>query len=434
MPILNVGVSYRTAATEFLEQLAIPPAALVDALTELHAVPVVSEALLLSTCNRVEIFVETASTSAGAHSAARFLAGRAGLPVEQVCRSMQLREEAAAVAHLCAVASGLESMAVGEEQIVAQLRFALRAARSANAAGPVLTGLVDAALRASKRVRTETDIGAAASSLVGAGLDLAREFLGGFSGRSALLIGSGAMSALAGRSLREQGIGEILVHGRSRSRAARLAAAVGGTALEPDAFSAGLTACQLLVAATAAPGAVVTASDLRAARSRSGLRPMFCLDLAMPRDVEPRCAEIPGVTLVDIEALGRQLALRQPATGVDRAREIVAEEVAAYARVRRTAVAAPLVTALRSKALGVAERELGRLYQRLPALGRRERAETAATVHRIVDKLLHTPTVRAKELSADPDGGRYVEAISRLFDLDSGDSSGSSDSSEVSAR
>ncbi|MGH3548673.1 MAG: glutamyl-tRNA reductase [Pseudonocardiaceae bacterium] len=419
MTTLAVGASYKTTATEVLELLAVPRAELDAALHRLCGSPAIGETMLLSTCNRTEVYaIISGPTHQAAHVINHFFAQRAGMSISQVCGFVRSRYESEAVAHLCAVACGLDSMATGEEHIVAQLRSALRTARAAGTAGGMLSSVVDAAFRASKRARTETNIGSAAPSLLSAGLELGRAALGDLAGRRALLVGSGAIGTLAARALRKEGIEDLLVVNRTPANARRLAEAVGGTALAPDELAQGLAGCDVLVCSTGSPVPVVTAELLRAARSGADQRPLFCLDLAMPRDVEPACRDIDGVTLVALDVLGGVLSDHSAGSDLRAAWKIVADEAASFARSHRMAAAIPLISALHSRATSLVCDEVSRLHSRLPTLSPRERAETEAALNRVASKLLHTPITRIKELTTAVDGNRYAEAMSRLFDLE----------------
>jgi glutamyl-tRNA reductase len=419
MTILSIGVSFKTAATELLERLAVPQAELSSAVLRLGSSTAVDEVLLLSTCNRTEVYVETeASVHQAAHAVYHFFAARAGMSITEVCGFLRVRHEPEAVAHLCGVACGLDSMATGEEHIVAQLRTALRVARSVDAVRGQLTPLVDAAFRASKRARTETAIGTTTPSLLAAGMELAGEVLGDLSGRTALLVGSGAMGSLAGRVLKDSGVGEILVWSRNPEHATKLAAAVGGDVVATAGLTEALGRSEVVVCSTAATQPVITSDVLAVARRSRGVRPLFCLDLGMPRNVDPSCRTLEDVTLVDLEVLGSFLAGRGEPSDLDAAWKIVAEEASLFAATRRSASVAPLIAALHARAETVVDQELSRMRQRLPGLDTRARAEAETSVRRAVRKVLHTPTVRVKELTTDPDGGLYIEALAQIFDLD----------------
>ncbi|HEU5026164.1 MAG TPA: glutamyl-tRNA reductase [Spirillospora sp.] len=418
MHIHNVGLDHRSAPIGLLERLAVPPGRTQEALERLTGHPAVEEAMLLATCNRLEAFVATERHSEATCHVVEAFAGLAGVPEHDVWGSVAIRRETEAVAHLFRVACGLESMAVGEEQIVAQVRAALRAAQDAGTSGAVLTELMENALRVSKRARTETRVGQAGVSLVHAALDAADDVLGGLRGRTALLIGTGTIGSLAARLLRDKGAGEIHVTSRTHGKAVRIAAEVGGTAVTAGGWPAVLERCDLVVSSTGAQGHVLDAERMRVARKETGHAPLVALDLAMPRDIDPLCGDVDGVTLVDIERLGRLLARRGRPDDVGRAGGIVTEQAAAFLARRMESTVKPLIVALRSRAGEVVDQELARLAGRLPGLGESERAETVAAVDRIVGKLLHTPIVRAKELAGTPDGRLYLEALTRLFDLD----------------
>ena len=422
MTIVNVGVSHRFAPAEVLEKLAVPSAELGGVLARLHAVPSIDEVAVLSTCNRVEVYA-AASGPAGqvTRAVADLMAARGRVPAGEVMRLARVRVGRAAAGHLFSVACGLDSMAVGEDQIVAQIKDAACAAAAAGTAGPALTALIDAALRASKRARTQTTIGTEGISLARAGLDLARAQLGGLGGRDAVVLGTGSVGKLVARLLREAGVGRLSVAGRDAARAAEVAAAVRGRPLAASDVPAALAEADLLVTATGAAVPVVRAGPVRAARAQAGGRPLFVLDLGMPPDVDPAVGRLAGVTLVDLTALGRHLADRAVPDQIPQVRAIVAAEAAAYMHRQDQAAAAPVIAALHAQIRQLADAELARLHDRLPGLSEQQRAETAATVHRILRKVLHRPTVRAKEFAAGPKGPIYLDALQQLFDLRTGE-------------
>ena len=418
MTIVNVGVSHRFAPAETLEKLAVPLAELGEVLPRLHAVPSVDEVAVLCTCNRVEVYAAT-SGQAGevTRAVAGLLAARGRLPLGEVLPVARTRVGGAAAEHLFSVACGLDSMAVGEEQIVAQIKAAARVAAAAGTTGPALTGLIDAALRASKRARTQTTISTEGISLARAGLDIAAEHLGGLAARHAVVLGTGSTGKLAARLLREAGVARLSVASRDAERAAEVAAALRATPVPASDVPAALAGADLLVTATGAAAPVVAAGPVRAARARAGGRPLFVLDLGLPPDVDAAVGGLPGVTLVDLTALGRHLADRAVPDQVPQVRAIVAAEAAAYMERRGQTAAAPVIAAMHAQITQLADAELARLEHRLPYLSEAQRAETAATVHRILRKVLHRPTVRAKEFSTGPDGPVYLDALRQLFEL-----------------
>jgi glutamyl-tRNA reductase len=417
MTIVNVGVSHRTAPIELLEILAVPSAELGDVLARLHQIPSVDEVILLSTCNRVEVYAAAHGPAEPVTRAvADVLAAHGRIPTPEVLG--KARVGAAAVEHLFSVACGLDSMAVGEDQIVAQIKAAARAAAAAGTTGPVVADLMNAALRVSKRARTQTTISTAGISLARAGLDLARAHLGGLAGRDAVVLGTGSMGKLAARLLHEGDVGRLSVAGRSQMRTAEVAAAVEGRPLRAVDLTAALAGADILITATGAPEPVVLTEQVRAARNPAGNRPLFVLDLGMPPDVDPAVGWLTGVTLVDVAALGRHLADHEIPDQIPQVRALVAAETTVYANRQEQAAAAPVIAAMHAHIRQLADAELARLHARLPDLSDQQRAETAVAVHRILRKILHRPTVRAREFSTGPDGPVYLEALGQLFDLD----------------
>jgi len=416
--VLAVGLSHRSAPVPLLERTAVAADELAKVLHELRDAPHVGESLVLSTCNRVEVYADVDKFHGGVSTVSELLAQVSGVPLETLTPHLYVHYEDRAVQHLFSVACGLDSMVVGENQILGQLRTAYRVAIEEGATGRVLGPLVQRALRVGKRARSETEIDRAGASLVGAGLELAAAAIGPLAGRPALVVGAGSMSALAGASLRRAGVGEITVVNRSAAAAERLAATLGGRAVGLDRLSESMAGVDLVVSATGAAGTVVGEDAVAAGvRARSG-RPLFVLDLALPRDVDPAVRTLPGVTVVDLEVLSAALAGGPSSREVEAVRRIVAEEVGDFLGAQRSARVAPTVVALRSKAADLVDAELARLTGRLPDLDERSRREVADAVRRVVEKLLHGPSVRVKELAVEPGGDSYAEALRELFDLD----------------
>jgi glutamyl-tRNA reductase len=418
MTIVSLGLSYRFVPAEVLQKLAVTSGELDGVLAQLHAVPSIDEVVVLSTCNRVEVYAAVSGPAGQVTRAvADLMAARGRVQVGEVLRLARVRVGGAAAEHLFSVACGLDSMAVGEDQVVAQIKDAARAASAAGTTGPAITSLIDAALRASKRARTQTTIGTEGISLVRAGLDLAAGHLGGFAARHAVVLGTGSMGKLAARLLRQAGVGRLGVASRNPARAAAVAAAVSGRPLAASDVAAVLAGTDILITATGSAVPLVRAGQVRAAREPAAGRPLFVLDLGMPRNVEPAVGHLAGVTLVDLTALGRYLADVDVPDQVPQVRAIIAAETAAYMDRQGQATAAPVIAALHAQIRQLADAELARLNDRLPGLTDQQRAETAATVHRILRKVLHRPTVRAKEFSTGPEGPIYLDALRQLFDI-----------------
>jgi glutamyl-tRNA reductase len=426
MSLLVVGLSHRSAPVPMLERAAVTGDDLVKLLHEVHESAHVAEAMIVSTCNRVEVYASVDKFHGGVSSVSELLARYSGVPLDELCEYLYVHYEDRAVQHIFAVTCGLESMVVGEGQILGQVRQALRLAQEQASLGRDVNEVVQRALRVGKRAHTETGIDQAGASLVSVGLDVAAEHLGPLPGKRALVVGAGSMSGLAAATLDRAGVGEVVIANRTFSRGARLAKSlqVPARAIDLSELGDALDEADLVVTCIGAAGLVITA-DMLAARKRDAGAPTFLLDLALPHDVDRAVRDLPGVALAGLDDLrvAQQATQAVGTDAVEAVRRIVAEEVAGFLGAARAAAVDPTVVALRSKAAEVVEAELTRLAGRLPGLGDRElddkiREEVGRTVRRVVDKLLHAPTVRVKELAAAPGGDTYATALRELFDLD----------------
>jgi glutamyl-tRNA reductase len=418
MSVLTVGLSHRSATVALLERTAQTDDGVVKLLTELMSAEYVQEALVLSTCNRLEVYADVTKFHGGVQEVTERLAARTGVEIDALTEHLYVHYEDRAVQHLFSVAAGLDSMVVGEQQILGQLRTAVQTAREEDCIGRTLGQLAEHALRTGKRVHAETGIDAAGRSVVGVGLDLAARSLGEFTAVTALLVGAGAMSSLAGTMLRRAGARAITVVNRTAERGERLAAQLGARAAAPADLATELGDADLLVSCTGAVGTVVGTDVVREAMQRRPDRPLFVLDLALPRDVDPAVRSVAGVTVVDLESLRSVLQDADLAEDVETARRIVTEEVGAFLARQRSERVAPTVVALRARAQEVVDAELARLRARLPHLDEKASREVEGTVARVVDKLLHTPTVRIKELAESSPGESYADVVRDLFALD----------------
>ncbi|MCW2741519.1 MAG: hemA [Blastococcus sp.] len=423
MSLLAVGVSHQTAPVALLEQFAMSADDRVKALHELVETDHVNEALVLATCNRIVVFAEVERFHGGVADVSRVLARQAGATVEELSPYVTVHYEDQAVAHLFTVAAGLDSMVVGETQVLGQLRAAYALARDEGTVGRALHPVAQRALRVGKRVHSETGIDRAGASLVSVALDRAEDRIGPLTDRRVLVVGAGSMGALAATTLARRGA-DVVVSSRTEASAARLAATVGGRAADLADLPAELAAADVLVTCTGATGLVVATDVVAAAMSGRG-RPLVVVDLALPRDVDPGVAALPGVHVVDLALLqgerastpGRPTDGPVAADDIAAAHALVESETALLRAERQAAEVAPTVSALRSQAADVVDAELLRLSTRLPDLDARARSEIARTVRRVVDKLLHEPTVRVKELAAAPGGTDYAGALRALFGL-----------------
>ncbi|MBI2701529.1 MAG: glutamyl-tRNA reductase [Mycobacterium sp.] len=427
MSILLFGVSHRSAPVSVLEQLSIDESDQIKIVDSVLQSPLVSEAMVLSTCNRVEVYAVVEAFHGGLSVIGQVLAEYSGLPMGDLTKHAYVRYSEAAVEHLFAVASGLDSAVVGEQQVLGQVRRAYASAEANSAVGRVLHELAQRALSVGKRVHSETAIDAAGASVVSVALDIAEHKLGTLAGKTAVVVGAGAMGALAAAHLTRAGIGRVHVLNRSLARATRLAdrietSGIPAEALTLDRLADALADADVVVSCTGAVSPVVSLADVHHAlvnaRRDEAAKPLVICDLGMPRDVDPAVAGLPGVLVVDVDRVQHEPSAHAAAAAVDAARHIVAAEVAAYLTGQRMAEVTPTVTALRQRAADVVEAELLRLDNRLPGLASAEREEVARTVRRVVDKLLHAPTVRIKQLASAPGGDSYAEALRELFELE----------------
>ncbi len=427
MSVLLFGVSHRSAPVSVLEQLTIDESDQGKIVDRVLQSPLVTEAMVLSTCNRVEVYAVVDAFHGGLAVIGQVLSEHSGMSMGDLTKHAYVRYSEAAVEHLFAVASGLDSAVVGEQQVLGQVRRAYAAAETNRTVGRVLHELAQRALSVGKRVHSETAIDAAGASVVSVALDMAEGRLGGLSGKTAVLVGAGAMGALSAAHLARSGVGHVYVLNRSLSRAQRLVrkirdSGVRADALALDRLADALVDADVVVSCTGAVSPVVSLADvhLALATTRRGelTRPLVICDLGMPRDVDPAAAGLPGVWVVDVDRVQHEPSAHAAACDVDAARNIVATEVAAYLAGQRMAEVTPTVTALRQRAADVVEAELLRLDNRLPGLQSAHREEVARTVRRVVDKLLHAPTVRIKQLASAPGGDSYAEALRELFELD----------------
>ena len=436
MSVLLFGVSHRSAPVAVLEQLAADEADQVKLIEQVLQSPLVTEAMILSTCNRVEVYAVVDAFHGGLSAIGQVLADHSGLSMGDLTKHAYVRYSEAAVEHLFAVTSGLDSAVIGEQQVLGQVRRAYAAAESNQTVGRILHDLAQRALAVGKRVHAETSIDAAGASVVSVALHVAAERLyrpergpsyTALAGRTATVIGAGSMGALTAAHLVRLGVTQITIVNRSLPRAQRLAqviAAQGVTtqAMTLDQLPTALATADLVVSCTGAVRPVVSLADVHHALAAGGrdelAEPLVMCDLGMPRDIDPAVSGLPGVSVIDMDRVQREPSARAAAADAEAARQIVAAEVAAYLASQRMAEVTPTVTALRRRAADVVETELLRLEHRLPGLDEAQRDEVGRAVRRVVDKLLHAPTVRIKQLAAAPGGDTYAQALRELFELD----------------
>jgi glutamyl-tRNA reductase len=416
--VVVLGVSHRTAPVSLREKLSVVPEAFDATLRELAALPGVREVALLSTCNRVEVYAVTSDAEGVLRTVGVELARRAGMIEAEIEPHLYTRTESQAVKHLFRVASSLDSLVIGEPQILGQVKTTHDAAVRVGTAGPILNTCFQGALRVARRVRRETEIARNPVSVSSVAVDLAREVFGDFQGKQVLVVGAGKMSDLAGRALRSHGA-TLTVTNRTRARAEELATRLGAgvdvSAWEDLAGVLGKT--DIVIASTGAQRPVLTRDLLaRVQRARRG-RPLFLIDIAVPRDVEPSATELEGIYLADIDDLQKVAAAHREGRQSEaaQAEAIVDQELGRFLERFSGRQLGPTVTALRGHFLGLARTEAEKLVSGLPHLQEKDRNAIVELADGIAKKLLHAPQMALKKDTGD--GVSLVVAVQKLFDL-----------------
>lgn len=424
MKILLVGLSYRTAPIDVRERLALTPAMLRSALTHFDSIHLqahlsdVREGVILSTCNRLEVYALVRDPHTATKAIVNFLAHASDIAPETLIKHLYVYHDEAAGCHLMRVAAGLDSMVLGEPQILGQITEAYEAALSQKAAGTVLSALFRAAIHVGKRVRTETAIGVNATSISAVAANLATRLLGDLSQRHILLIGAGEMGGIAVRALIRRGISYITVANRSYDRAVQLARAWNGQAITFQQLPAALIEADIVISSTSAPHPILDQALLEPAMAARSGRSLFIIDIAVPRDVDPQVAAIAGVHLHNIDHLRSQTDenLRERESQIPQAEIIVAEALNQFMAWFASLGAVSTITDLRRQMEQWRQHELERLFNRLN-LDEREQNLVAAMSHRLVNKILHEPTVRLKAEAAQGNGATYIDVTRELFAL-----------------
>jgi glutamyl-tRNA reductase len=415
--LVLVGTSHRHAPVELRERLALEDATAAELASRLSSV--VGEAVALSTCNRVCLYMAADDPKLAREEAVGAFAVLSGLGRAELDRALYVREGDATALHLFRVAAGLDSLVPGEAEILGQVRTAFESAAAAGAVGPVLDRLFRQALHVGKRVRRETSIGENPASVSSVAAELAVRVFDDLAGRSVLLVGAGKMGELAARNLASRGVGRLCVANRSPARASELAERLGAAAVGLDALPAELAEADIVISATGSQGLVLTAATVRRAlRARRG-RPLFLVDIAVPRDLDPAINDLDGCYLYDVDDLERVVeeSLAGRREEADRAESIASEEAEAFRAWRLSREVVPAIAELRRRAEEIRREELSRVRSRLEKLSPSERLAVESLSAGIVAKLLHLPTIRLKEAAATADGSLYAETLRELFDL-----------------
>ena len=429
MHLFLLGVSHRTAPVDLRERLDFSSRDLGAAVEAVAARPSMAESVVLSTCNRSEIYVASPDPARAREELVSFLSDYHHVPTHAFQPHLFALENSAAVAHLFRVAAGLDSLVVGEPQILGQVKDAFQSAADKRCVGPLLSHVFRWSFGVGKRVRTETALGEGAVSVSFATVALARKIFGRLLGRRVLVVGAGEISSLTARYLRSQEVGEIVITSRTHAHAETLAAEVAGMAVPWDGMIAALGAADIVITATGSQRPIITRAQLETVKGRRSGSPLFIIDVAVPRDVDPAVGDLEHVFLYNIDDLQIivQENLSRRAAEIERAESIVNQEVTKYMTWQRSRGAVPTVVALRQRFETIRRAELQRLDGKLGALPPDARARVDEVTRLIVEKLLLEPTEQLKALPDEETQAAYTEAVNRLFrlqDHDAPDQSG----------
>jgi glutamyl-tRNA reductase len=420
--LLAIGVSHKTAPVEIRERLALPEARASEFLGGLCESADVREAVTISTCNRTEVYAVASDPVAAESAVLGMLARRAGIRPTELTAAIYAHHNCDAARHLYRVVSGLDSMIVGEDQIQGQVKRSYESALAQRATGPFINHLFEAALATGKRVRAETAIGERRLSAPSVAVALATEQLGSLAGRQVVLVGTGETSELTARALQSSGAELVFVASRRRARALSLAHQYGGSSMSFDGLPDALLSADILVAATASPHLLIEVDEIAEVMRERGGRPLLLIDLAVPRDIEGACGRVPGITLRDIDDLeavvARNLQIRQ--AEARRAETIIEEEIQEFAAWLGSLEVLPTIAALRANATQIAEQVVAENAGRWETASPRDRERVEQIARTIVNRLLHEPTLRLKDLSDDRLHGRMA-VVRDLFGLSVGE-------------
>jgi glutamyl-tRNA reductase len=417
--IVVFGISHRSAPLDLLERCSIAAVDLPKRLADLTSRAHVSEAVLLSTCNRTEAYVVAEKFHGAFADVRNFFAETSHVAPEDLSDHLYVHHDEEAVEHLFSVTAGVRSVVLGESEILGQTKVAWEQARLEGAAGPVLNLLFRHAVETGKRARTETSIGRHTASVSHAAVEMATDRLGSFAGRKALIVGAGGMAEGMAVSLAQAGLSEVLVANRTYERAVTLAERVSGTALALDQLSSALVDVDVLLTSTGATSVIVDHASIDDVLVARRGRPLLIVDVAVPRDVAPAVADLPGVTLLDMEDLSKFAArgIEARSLEVERVNEIIEEETKRFGDVRSAREMAPIISSLRGQIEAIRRSEIERASSQLDSLDDQQRATVEMVTKSLVAKLLHGPTISLKEAAGSPKGDRLADSLRDLFDL-----------------
>jgi len=419
MHIVVVGLSHHTAPVEIRERLAFAPTAMEKPLRQMMALPAVAEALIVSTCNRVELYAATKDPDTATAALRRFLADYHGVVLEEVEQHLYDNQGEEAIRHLFRVASSLDSMIIGEPQILGQIKTAYGYAVEFKTAGLILNRFLHKAFSVAKRVRTETGIASSAVSVSFAAVELARKIFDRLDDKAVMIIGAGEMCELAARHFVSNGVTKVLVTNRTLERAERLAAEFQGRAVPFEEFTDHLAQVDIILTSTGAPTFILGHRQMEDVLRRRKHRPMFLIDIAVPRDVDPKVNTLDNVYLYDVDDLQGvvQANLKERQKEAHRAEAIVGEEIGQFHLWLANLEVKPTIVALRKRLEEISAQELAKTFGNLKDLTDQQRRGIEAMANAIVNKILHRPTMVLKRTQHGSSGEDYIDAVRELFEL-----------------
>ncbi|MCX5843802.1 MAG: glutamyl-tRNA reductase [Deltaproteobacteria bacterium] len=420
MNLILIGMNHKTAPLEIRESLSLACGDSINPLIEIMNIPQIKEAIYLSTCNRVEVLAHAVDEESAVEKLKSFIFNHGNLSPDDMARCLYLYYNHDAVRHLFRVASSIDSMVMGEPQILGQVKDAYRTAVEHNASGIMLNKIIHHAFRTAKRVRTETGIAGNAVSVSFAAVELAKKIFGNLKGKSILLIGAGEMSELAAKHLINYGVEKIFITNRTYARAVQIADNVHGTVVEFEKLQEKIHDVDMIISSTGAPGYVIDVSMITASLRRRKNRLLFLIDIAVPRDIDPAVGEIDNVYLYNIDNLqdivDGNLQIRKKEA--EKAEAIIDEEVTNYREWYNTLEVVPTIVSLREKMEGIIRGELAKSGAWMENLTEEERKNIEGLANSIINKILHDPISGLKEESRENGALPYIAAIRRLFGLD----------------
>ena len=430
--LLAIGVSHKTAPVEIRERVALPEQKAYEFLRELRGAADVHEAVSISTCNRTELYLVVGDPVEAESTVLAMLSRQAGIRPTSLASAIYSHRNCDAARHLYRVAAGLESMVVGEAEIQGQVKRAYDGALAGEMTGPLTNRLFTAALQTGKRVRTETAIGERQLSLPGVAVALARELLGDLNAHEVVIVGTGETSELTARALADSGARVVFVASRRRDRALSLARRYGGRSVSFDELPQALERADMVVAATASPHLLLEAAEVSEVMRARGGRPMLLIDLAVPRDVDAACAAIAGVSLYDVDDLEGTIARNRKVRQAEarKAEGIVEEEIQQFAAWLGSLEVLPTLAALRGRAAEIAEQVVAENAGKWESASPRDLERVHALARAVVNRLLHDPTLKMKEMRDDRVHARMA-LVRELFDLQEGASLGAAEEPEL---